>query len=35
MLNHILKIQKNELTQNDASESVGDLVAKQFIPQLK
>jgi hypothetical protein len=35
MLNNILKIQKNELTQNDASENVGKLVAKQFIPQLK
>lgn len=35
MLNYILKIQNNELTQNDASESVGELVAKQYIPQLK
>lgn len=35
MLNNILKIQKNELTQNDASEIVGELVAKQFIPQLQ
>ena len=35
MLSHIKKIQNKELTQNDASESVGELVAKQFIPQLK
>lgn len=35
MLNHILKIQNKELSQNDASENVGKLVAKQFIPQYK
>lgn len=35
MLNCIEKIQNKELTQNDASENVGELVAKQYIPQLK
>lgn len=35
MLNHILKIQKDELSQNDASENIGKLLAKQFIPQYK
>lgn len=35
MLNHILKIQNDELTQNQASENIGKLLAKQFIPQYK
>lgn len=35
MLNHILKIQKDELSQNEASENIGKLLAKQFIPQYK
>jgi hypothetical protein len=35
MLNHILKIQKSEISQNDASENIGKLLAKQFIPQYK
>lgn len=35
MLNHILKIQKDELSQNKASENIGKLLAKQFIPQYK
>lgn len=35
MLNHIVKIQKQELTQNEASENIGKLLAKQFIPQYK
>lgn len=35
MLKHILKIQQNELTQNEASENIGKLLAKQFIPQYK
>jgi hypothetical protein len=35
MLNHILKIQKDELSQNEASENIGRLLAKQFIPQYK
>lgn len=35
MLSCIEKIQNKELTQNDASENVGELVAKQYIPQLK
>lgn len=35
MLNYIVKIQNNELTQNDASESVGSLLANQFIPQCR
>ena len=35
MLNYIVDIQNNNLTQNDASEHIGGLLAKQFIPQLK
>lgn len=35
MLKHILKIQNDELTQNEASENIGKLLAKQFIPQYK
>lgn len=35
MLKHILKIQSDELTQNEASENIGKLLAKQFIPQYK
>ena len=35
MLSHILKIQKNEISQNSASEIIGKLLAKQFIPQYK
>ncbi len=35
MLHHILKIQKDELTQNEASEDIGKLLAKQFIPQYR
>jgi hypothetical protein len=35
MLNHIMKIQKDELSQNEASENIGKLLAKQFIPQYK
>jgi hypothetical protein len=35
MLNHILKIQKDELSQNEASGNIGKLLAKQFIPQYK
>lgn len=35
MLNHILKIQKDELSQDKASENIGKLLAKQFIPQYK
>lgn len=35
MLNYIINIQNNELTQNDASEHIGNLLANQFIPQLK
>ena len=35
MLNHIIKIQKDELSQNEASENIGKLLAKQFIPQYK
>jgi DNA topoisomerase VI subunit A len=35
MLHHILKIQQDELTQNEASENIGKLLAKQFIPQYK
>jgi hypothetical protein len=35
MLNHILKIQKSELSQHEASENIGKLLAKQFIPQYK
>lgn len=35
MLNHILKIQREEISQNDASENIGKLLAKQFIPQYK
>lgn len=35
MLNHIVKIQNDELSQNKASENIGKLLAKQFIPQYK
>lgn len=35
MLKQISKIQKNELTQNDASENIGILLAKEYIPQYK
>lgn len=35
MLTQIIKIQKDELSQNDASENIGKLLAKQFIPQYK
>ena len=33
MLKHIVKIQSDELTQNEASENIGKLLANQFIPQ--
>ena len=35
MLSHISRIQKDEISQNDASENIGQLLAKQFIPQCK
>jgi hypothetical protein len=35
MLKHIIKIQKEEISQNTASENVGKLLATQFIPQYK
>jgi hypothetical protein len=35
MLKYITKIQKSEITQDKASEVIGTLVAKQYIPQLK
>jgi membrane-bound lytic murein transglycosylase B len=35
MLKHISRIQHDELTQNEASENIGKLLAKQFIPQYK
>jgi len=35
MLVHIIKIQKDEISQNNASENIGTLLAKQFIPQYK
>jgi hypothetical protein len=35
MLKHIIKIQKEEISQNTASENIGKLLATQFIPQYK
>ena len=35
MLSHITRIQKDEISQNNASENIGKLLAKQFIPQYK
>lgn len=35
MLKHIVLIQKDEMTQNTASENIGKLLANQFIPQYK
>ena len=35
MLKYISKIQKSEITQDKASEIIGTMVAKQYIPQLK
>jgi len=35
MLSNITKIQQNEITQDNASENVGKLLAKQYIPQYK
>jgi hypothetical protein len=35
MLNNIVRIQTAELSQNEASENIGKLLAKQFIPQYK
>jgi hypothetical protein len=35
MLNNIISIQTSKLSQNDASENIGKLLAKQFIPQYK
>jgi hypothetical protein len=35
MLDNILKIQQNQITQHNASEDIGKLLAKQFIPQYK
>lgn len=35
MLDCIINIQNLSLTQNDASEFIGDMLAKQFIPQCR
>lgn len=35
MLKNIVKIQKDEISQNTASENIGKLLATQFIPQYK
>lgn len=35
MLKHIVLIQKDEISQNTASENIGKLLANQFIPQYK
>jgi len=35
MLRHITKIQKDEISQHEASENIGKMLAKQFIPQYK
>jgi len=35
MLNNIVKIQQNQITQHNASEHIGKLLAKQYIPQCK
>lgn len=35
MLDNITKIQNSELSQHKASENIGKLLAKQFIPQYK
>lgn len=35
MLKHIVLIQKDEMSQNTASENIGKLLATQFIPQYK
>lgn len=35
MLKQIILIQKKQLTQNDASENIGKLLARQYIPQYK
>jgi uncharacterized protein YutD len=35
MLKHIILIQKDEMSQNTASENIGKLLATQFIPQYK
>jgi hypothetical protein len=35
MLNNIIKIQQNQISQHNASEDVGKLLAKQYIPQYK
>ena len=35
MLKHIVLIQKDEISQNTASENIGKLLATQFIPQYK
>ena len=35
MLKHIVLIQKEEISQNTASENIGKLLAKQYIPQYK
>lgn len=35
MLVLIEKIQKSEISQNNASEKVGEFLAKEYIPQLK
>ena len=35
MLVAIENIQKSQITQHDASESIGEVLASQYIPQLK